>query len=161
MIRPPGLADLHMDPPDPVPYVSEHALLGPLPSNAVDELLAVVGPGSGSPLVSVELRHSGGALARAADGHGAVASLPGSFVLFGVGAALDPALTAANEEQLALLEAAAAPYKAGMYFNFAEEVGSAARFFAADTYRRLQAAKAEYDPDNLFRANHPIEQDAS
>ena len=25
------------------------------------------------------------------------------------------------------------------------------------TYARLQAIKGEYDPDGLFRANHPIE----
>ena len=89
-MRPPvGLAELHMDPPSPCPYVSNSLLTGDLSAKALDEFLAVTGPGSGSPLVSVELRHLGGALGRTAPHHGAVSTLPGSYAMFAVGMAID------------------------------------------------------------------------
>jgi hypothetical protein len=31
-----------------------------------------------------------------------------------------------------------------------------ARFYRPDVFHRLRAVKAAYDPDDLFRANHPI-----
>ena len=63
MVPPAALAELHMDPVEPVPYASTHAMLGELTERALDEALAAVGPGAGSP-VSFEIRHAGGALAR-------------------------------------------------------------------------------------------------
>jgi hypothetical protein len=62
---PAGIAELHMDPPSPVPYTSESILTQELPASAIDSLVEAVGPGSGSQLVSVELRHTGAALSRA------------------------------------------------------------------------------------------------
>jgi hypothetical protein len=61
---PAGIAELHMDPPSPVPYTSESLLTHDLPASAIDSLVEAVGPGSGSQLASVELRHGGGALSR-------------------------------------------------------------------------------------------------
>jgi FAD/FMN-containing dehydrogenase len=40
--------------------------------------------------------------------------------------------------------------------NFTEADGGAGRFFGGETWNRLRAVKAQYDPQNLFRANHPI-----
>ena len=40
-------------------------LLSELPADAVDTLVGIAGAGSGSPLLSVEVRHLGGALANA------------------------------------------------------------------------------------------------
>ena len=64
-----------MDPPDPVPYDSAHAMLGELGAAAIDRLVAAAGAESGSALISVELRQAGGALARTSPGAGAVATL--------------------------------------------------------------------------------------
>jgi hypothetical protein len=82
---PAGIAELHMDPPSPVPYTSESLLTHDLPASAIDSLVEAVGPGSGSQLASVELRHGAGALSRAPQGAGALAALPGSFISFAVG----------------------------------------------------------------------------
>ena len=62
---------------------------------AIDSLVELVGPGSGSPFLSVELRHLGGALARPAPGAGALATLNGAFAMFAVGIAMDEAVAAA------------------------------------------------------------------
>ncbi|HEX2233786.1 MAG TPA: FAD-binding oxidoreductase [Thermoleophilaceae bacterium] len=156
MVPPVALSDLAMDPPDPVPYVGDSQMVGDLPAEAIDDLLAVAGPGSGSPLVMVELRQAGGALARAAGHHGALASLAGSFVSMAVGAVLDEASAAAGQAQLALLHDALAPHQVGHYLNFTEVAVDPRSAYGADAYARLQALKGEYDPDGLFRANHRI-----
>jgi FAD/FMN-containing dehydrogenase len=156
-MRPPvGLAELHMDPPEPVPYVSNSILAGELSPKALDEFVATTGPGSGSPLVSVELRHLGGALGRTAPHHGAVSTLPGNFAMFAVGMAMTPEMGQLMQGFADRAAGALAPYAAGRYSNFTEEQGEAARFFGGETWERLRAVKGAYDPGNLFRANHQI-----
>jgi hypothetical protein len=157
MVPPVGIAETHMDPPDPAPFVSGTQLLDGLTPGAIDDFLAVVGPGTNSPLLSVELRHSGGALAREESHHGALASVPGSFVMFGGGMAMDAAMAAAADSHMALLKDALSGYEVGQYANFVEQPYDSRAFYPDDTYRRLQTIKGEYDPDNVFRANHPIE----
>ena len=56
MQPPAGIAELHMDPRDPVPSLGDHNLVGELDARAIEELVAAAGPGSESSLVSVELR---------------------------------------------------------------------------------------------------------
>jgi hypothetical protein len=152
---PAGIAELHMDPRDPMPYDTTHALLGELPDEAIDALVAAAGPESGSALVSVELRHTGGALGREAEGAGAVASLPGEFAMFGVGA-LMPELETKTEEDLSRVAAALRPYEAGHYLNFVEAHTDGASFFPPAVAGRLEAARDTYDPDRLMQANHEI-----
>lgn len=69
------LERLHLDPDHPVPGVGNGGLLAALPGEAIDALLAVAGHGTGSPLLSVEIRHLGGALTGGGDGSGALASI--------------------------------------------------------------------------------------
>ena len=157
MVPPVGIAETHMDPPDPAPFTSDTQLLGDLTPGAIDDVVAVVGPGSGSPLASVELRHSGGALARSASHHGALDRLEGSYVMFAGGMAMDEGMTAANRAYLDRLTDALRGYEVGQYANFVERPFDARGFYSDETYRRLQTIKGEYDPDGVFRANHPIE----
>jgi hypothetical protein len=155
-VPPAALGYLHMDPDEPSPYMSDTMLVDELPAAGIDDLLAVAGPGSGSPLVSVELRHMGGALARAEAHHGARASLPGSFAMFAGGVPFDPAGAAAIQAQLALVMNALAPWDAGRYANFVEQPADPGAFFDDESLRRLRAVKAAYDPADLFLANHPV-----
>jgi hypothetical protein len=155
-VPPVGIAELHMDPREPVPAASAHSLLGELGERAIEELMIAVGPDSGSSLVSVELRHTGGALGRGGEGHGAVASLPGSFAGFAVGIAADEMTTARTELDLARFAAATRPYEAGHYFNFVEQTADAESFFAPETAERLRAVRETYDPERLLQANHEI-----
>jgi FAD/FMN-containing dehydrogenase len=157
MVPPIGIAELHMDPPEPVPYTGSGQMLGELDAAAIDAFVAVAGPGSGSPFVSAEIRHVGGAAARGGEGHGALATLDSSYLTFAVGMVIDEETYRVNRERLAMLEAALAPYDHGrQYLNFTEESTDPARFYGEDTYRRLRAVRAAYDPQELMRANHPI-----
>src|SRR5262249_11272991 len=61
---PDQLLTIHMDPPEPVPGSGDGALLDVVPAEAIDALVHAAGPGSDSPLLMVELRHLGGAVAR-------------------------------------------------------------------------------------------------
>jgi len=154
-LPPAGIAELHMDPRDPVPYDSAHAMLGELDAAAIDALVGAAGAESGSTLISVEVRHAGGALSRAVAGAGAVATLPGEYALFAVGIA-DPALAEKTDADLARVAAALRPYEAGRYLNFVEERADAAGFFPPPVATRLEAARDAYDPDRVMHANHEI-----
>src|SRR5207247_2472955 len=89
-MAPVALSRMHQDPEHPVPFLSTTRTLADLPAEAIDTILAVIGPGS--PLLMVELRHLGGALAPR----------------------------------------------------------------PPEVYARLRAVKAQVDPDDVIRSNHPI-----
>jgi FAD/FMN-containing dehydrogenase len=156
IVPPAALGDMAMDPPDPLPFVSTTALLGDLPSAGVDQLVSAAGPGSGSPLAMVELRHMGGALARQSPGAGARATLPGSLAMLSLGVAEDEASAATARTYLESVERAVLPHRAGDYPNFVMQPTDASRFFDADTWARLRRVKAIYDPSDLFKGNHHI-----
>lgn len=156
-VAPARLPELHMDPPEPVPYLGEDGMLGDLPGQAIDDLLAVVGPGTGSPLLSAEIRHLGGALARSNPGAGALSAIDGSFLTYAVGMFADEPSRAAVEASLAQLREAAAPYSGvRRYYNFVETQIEASDLFEADSLERLRQVKAQVDPDGIFQANHAL-----
>jgi FAD/FMN-containing dehydrogenase len=157
-MRPPaGIADLHMDPEEPVPATTGCMMLGDLTPEAIDRFVAAVGPGSGSRLLVADLRHVGGALGRPAPGHGALAALDASYLSFAVGLAATDGMERASRERLDTLGAALAPWDTGRrYLNFSEERTEPARFFAPAVEEQLRAVKAAVDPGDLFRANHRI-----
>lgn len=157
MVPPVGIAELHMDPPDPVPYLGEGMMLGELDGAAIDRFVAAAGPDSGSTLVSAEIRHLGGALHRSAPHHGALATLDAEYMTFELGMLLDEPARPVVRRQLDAIADAFAPYDNGrQYLNFTEDHTDPSRFYKRDVYRRLREVKARVDPDELFRANHPI-----
>ena len=156
VVAPAVLGDLAMDPRSPAPYLSTHGLLADLPSPALDDLVAAAGPGSGSALAKVQLRHMGGALARRTPDAGARATLPGTHSLFSLGIAGDDAGRTAVESSLEHLRYALRLHRTGDYPGFVEQPADASRFFDRDTWRRLREVKALYDPSGLFAGNHPI-----
>jgi FAD/FMN-containing dehydrogenase len=157
MAPPVALSHLHMDPEHPVPGIGDHALLREVPAEAVDALVAVAGRGSGSPLLSVELRHLGGALSRVPAGAGALSRLDAAYALYAVGSPMVPELAAAIPPHLARVKASLAPFATGRpYLNFAERGTDVGLAFGEDTYAALRAVKAEVDPYNLIHANHEV-----
>jgi FAD/FMN-containing dehydrogenase len=157
MVPPVGIAETHMDPPDPLPYLGEGLMLDGLDAAAIDRFVAAAGPDSGSTLVSAEIRHLGGALRRHEPHHGALSTLDGDYLTFQLGLVLaaDDATTVRGE--LDVVATAFAPYDRGRrYLNFTESHTDPARFYPPDTYARLRQVKARLDPGELFLANHPI-----
>ena len=156
-IPPVELSRIHGDPEDPTPALSTSTMLRELPAEAIDAFVAAAGPDFGSPLVGAELRHLGGAVARAAEGAGAIARLDGAYALYAFGVPMTPELGAAISGYLPRLKAALAPWSDGRgYLNFEEQPAGAETFFDAATLERLRAVKAAVDPLGIFRANHPV-----
>jgi FAD/FMN-containing dehydrogenase len=151
------LSELHMDPPQPVPNAGDGMLLSELSADAVDTLIGIAGPGSGSPLISVEVRHLGGALVNASASNGAQSSIDAGFALYAVGIAMDAEMKAAVQAHAAKVQDALAAWSAGRSFmNFTERRADPGELFDAATYARLRRVKGEYDPDDVIRGNHSI-----
>ena len=154
-IQPPvGLSELAMDPREPLPFRSTHALIDELSGAAVEDVARLAGPGSS--LTMVQLRHMGGALARREPGAGARATLPGEICVFGLGVVPDAAAEPAVLSELAALSTAIAPRRVGEYPNFIEKPVEVSGFFDPHTWERLRRVKALYDPEDLFKGNHHI-----
>jgi hypothetical protein len=157
MIPPVELIRLHMDPEQPVPAIGGGQLLRGFPSEAIDALLAVAGPDTDSPLLTLEVRHIGGATGRPAAGHGALAALEGEYMTFGGGIPMTPELGVAIGSRIAALGDVLAPWSSETtYLNFVEHPADAGSFYPPETYARLRTAKRTYDPHELFLSNHPI-----
>jgi FAD/FMN-containing dehydrogenase len=152
-----ALTRLHQDPEDPVPAVGNGSLLAEGPAEAIDAFVDAAGPDSGSSLLSAELRHIGGALARRVPGSGAIASLDGEYAMFAVGMAMTPEMAAVTEGDVRRVQRALEPWAAGHnYFNYSELEGDGDEQFDPETYRLLQEVKDRYDADELIVSNHPI-----
>jgi Berberine and berberine like len=156
MIPPPRLAALRMDPPQPVPAVGEGMLLGDFSAAAIEAVVGAAGPGTESPLLSIEVRQLGGAAARTDAEHGALGAVDAPFLTYAAGLAATPEMEEAASQRVAQVQVALAPWDAGRFLNFTEEPGQAGRMFTVDAYRRLREVKSKYDPDNLIQANHEI-----
>ena len=152
-----ALQHIHMDPEHPVPALSDHTMVSGLDDAAIDRLVEAAAIGTGSPLMFVELRQLGGALAEAADGAGALASLAGDYAYFAIGVPIDPAVGAAIEAHLPLVRAVLAGHETGRaYANFSERPSDLSRMFDDVTYHRLAAVKDRFDPQDVFQANQPV-----
>jgi FAD/FMN-containing dehydrogenase len=156
------LGELHMDPEDPVPFAGTGQMLDELPAAAIDTILELAGPGSGSPLLSVELRLLGGALREAPLGAGALPGLDPAVLAFSVGMVMSPEMGAAVRAHLDVVERGLGPWDSGVrYANFVDVPIDTRACYPPETFDRLQRVKARYDPNDLFRANHPIPSVAS
>jgi FAD/FMN-containing dehydrogenase len=105
---------------------------------------AVVEALAGSHAPTVEVRHWGGAIARAGDGSGPAGhrQLPLSVI--------------ADVPDLALARALRPHATGATFLNFLSDPARTASAFTRDNYARLRAIKTRYDADNLFRTGHAI-----
>jgi hypothetical protein len=153
-----GLVDLAGDPQDPVPGFGDAVLLRDLPDGAVRTYLELAGPGVQSPLLHLELRHLGGALAESSPAHGAADSVDGAFLAFGLGMPTSPQLSEAIGDALVRVKEQLAPWASDTtVLNFAEQQPGTRASFPASTAGRLNAVKQAYDPDGILVANHAVD----
>jgi FAD binding domain/Berberine and berberine like len=155
---PPQLATVHNDPPEPVPGAGDGVLLDRLDDGAIEGLVQRAGPESGAPLVSLEIRHLGGAAGRPDPEGGALDHIPAAFATYAVGIAPTPEMKAAVQESAGQVrEAFAQCLSASTFLNFTEQPRTdTATMFTAEAHKRLGAVKHAYDPDDVFQSNHPI-----
>ncbi len=155
----PALVHLHGDPEEPVPVAeSGHAMIGELDDAAVEALVAVAGPESGSALLFAELRHLGGALSRVPDEHGALPKLDAQHALLGLGIAATPEIGAAAARHARALVEAMEPWcNDRRYLNFSETPIDPRSAYEGESFTRLQALRAQVDPHGVLHANHEID----
>ena len=156
---PTELDSVHMDPVDPMPAWEKGMLLADLPEEAVDALLAAAGPQVQVPLVSVELRQLGGALARQPKVPNAVSGRDAAWSLMVV-APMVPELAEVVPLVGRSVLAALAPWAApGCLVNFLGDVAGPADVLAAyapATAERLLEVKRRVDPAGVFSHGHAL-----
>ncbi|HJZ61254.1 MAG TPA: FAD-binding protein [Miltoncostaeaceae bacterium] len=150
-----AIGRVHMDPPDPVPAVGEGRLLDDLPDDAMAAVAGAAGAGSGSSLISLEIRPLGGAFARRAPDGGALDAVEAPFIWFAVGAAPGPPARADAERSLDAAVGALAPWAAASpnsTLNMLDRPVGGLSLFRPEVEARLRAVKAAYDPDGRLRS---------
>jgi UDP-N-acetylenolpyruvoylglucosamine reductase len=156
MIPAKALSHLHMDPEQPSAGAGDGLMLATLPAEAIETVVRVAGGHAGR-LLAVELRHVGGEMKRARPHNGALAAVDAEYALFAVGMAPFPQAAAAVARSVAAVRAALSPWAPRqMYLNLAETARDPSSFWAPQAFDRLRRIKAEVDPDDLIRSNHPI-----
>ena len=150
----PQLSRLHMDPEEPAPGVGDGSMLAGLDDEAIDELVAGT---VGAPILSTEVRHLGGAVARPAAHHGAAPAFEAPFITYSVGIAPTPEAQAAVRSAVVRLRKRLEPWQAKhTYLNFSEGRRPAETHFSQAAHHRLRKVKAAYDPLGVVRSNHPV-----
>ena len=143
-----------MDPPGPVPGKGDHQILDRFDEGTISRAVEAMGTGPDAPLM-FEVRHAGGALARRAEGSGALGALEGEFITFTVDILPVPELEPAVDAKLARMREALTPVETGgHYLNFAESSVEPETIFG-DRLERLREVRDRYDAD-MFRANHGL-----
>lgn len=151
---------IHQDPTDPMPVWEKGALLADLPAAAVDELLAVAGPTSGSPLTMVEVRLMGGALARQPIVPNAVPGREGAYTLFALGVlapGIEEVVPVAGAAVLDRLSRWTTGTALLNWLGSVTDPAEVARAWRPEVYGRLLAVKREVDPGNVFRHGHSLD----
>ncbi|MDG4820814.1 FAD-binding oxidoreductase [Asanoa sp. WMMD1127] len=105
------------------------------------------------PLLSVQLRHLGGALARPSDSPHGTLTEPYAMYLFGLPTdAARARAVAAKQRALA----AALPTSGRKPFTFLNPGEAITDAFSAEVVERLRDVKRRHDPHHMFRANFPV-----
>lgn len=151
-VAPDQLTALHMDPREPIAATGDHQLLDGLSCEAISELVEIIGPGSGSPLLTFELRHLGGALRDPHRPGGVLSALDAEFVSF-AGALVSDEDALGIDEHFARARHALGRHDTGAGFaNFALHATDPAHFYGPAALQRLRDVKRDYDPDALFES---------
>ncbi|WP_131743285.1 FAD-binding oxidoreductase [Actinomadura roseirufa] len=144
------LGAITAEPTDPGPGRSRAELL----TGLTDEVAAALLSRPVAPLLTVQLRHLGGALTRPSDTAAGHLDEPFALYMFGVPGADGGAAVRARQDEIAN---ALVPHTTGRRpFTFLSPGDRAASAFTAETLARLRTLKRSRDPRGLFRSNYPV-----
>jgi FAD/FMN-containing dehydrogenase len=149
------VAQISQDPADPMPSFVTTEWLRELPDEAVATITRYATLQAGRvPLIFIEVRHAGGTISRGRPEDSAFGHRDAELLLEAVGIVPEPPLWEVLSDYTSRLRADLRPWLAGkVYMNFLEGAESVARVrdgFPAETFARLSALKAKYDPHNRF-----------
>ncbi|TCO42234.1 FAD/FMN-containing dehydrogenase [Kribbella antiqua] len=151
------LGSIAAEPVDPMPVSETSGLLRDFDDVAIDRLLAVVGAGSTAPLAVVQVRHLGGALARASAAEGPAGAVLEPYQFFCLGVPVAPEVEAAIQECFAEVRTALGGHTTGRtMFTFLGADDDPGRAFSPGALARLREVKRRTDPDGVFRSNRPV-----
>jgi UDP-N-acetylenolpyruvoylglucosamine reductase len=157
-----AMDSISMDPVDPMGARQHSEMLGELSPEAIQTLVDLAGAGSESPLIVLELRQLGGALARTTERLSTMGMGESRFIMNGIGPAFTPEMAEGVVAYLASVAEATRRFQTGdTYVNFMELDGASPErvkaAYAPEDYERLVALKDRYDPTNVFRFNRNIQ----
>lgn len=145
------LGTITNEPTRPSPGRQRATLLSGLPDAVVDAFAGA----PIAPLLNVQIRHLGGALARPSN----IAADPISepYLVNFTGMATSPGAAAATDERVATYLDILATVDSGRTpFNFLAPTQTAAQAFSSGNLERLRRTKRTRDPQGIFRSNYPV-----
>jgi FAD/FMN-containing dehydrogenase len=155
------VATISNDPKDPASGYSTGVWLRELSDEAIDTLIQYgVSRAGSSPLVVTEMRHVGGAFSRIDKHANAFGNRDAQLLLELIGATPTAEARRHVEQYMGQFQRELQPHMTGgVYMNFLSGKEARERVkdaYLPESYRRLKALKAQYDPDNRFQFSFNI-----
>lgn len=152
-----ALGSICAEPVDPMPALEFSGLLSGLDDAAIGRLLDVAGHRVDSPLVVVQVRSLGGAIARGSAAQGPSGAVTEPFQLFCLGVPVVPELGPAIEASFAAIKVALDDHLTGRtFFTFLGDDEDPTAAFSPEALARLQDIKRAVDPTGVIRSNRPV-----
>jgi hypothetical protein len=150
------LGDVAPEPLEPMTHQVLSGFLADLDADTIEAFVRTAGADSGSTLTAVQLRHLGGAFARAEDGDGPVGAIAEPYHLFCLGVPQTPAMRNAMAVTLDAVAAGLGEHLTGRtHFDFLGDADPSTAF-GPSALARLRHSKLEMDPHGVFRSNRPV-----
>ena len=151
-----ALGDIAGDPPGPLPGIGGSVLLERFTAETADAYVELAGPGADIPLISLEVRHLGGALRHPDRDPGAAGAVEAEALVYGVGAPVTPEVGTAIGATLDAVRDRLAPWtgERRTLLTFDEQDPGLRSSFPPGVADRLARIGAAYDPDARLLANH-------
>jgi FAD/FMN-containing dehydrogenase len=147
------LAEIHLDPPGPVPALGIGRWLGPTAPALAGDVFTTAAA-SDSALAMIELRNVANSAPTRA---GAMTAVPGPYLLHAVGVASGPDSRHATEQGLSQAQAAAQSADIGLAAaSFAEGRAAVADGLDSSALRRLAELRTAVDPDRRVSASRVL-----
>lgn len=142
-------------PPPGIQLVTRSAFVGPTSVPGALRTLTEIATAQGSPAIAI--RSVGGAVSRVPDDATAYAHRQAELMVITTTVGPEPVI-AAGQAAFDAVWGKLAPHVTGAYANFLTTATDkdVAAVYPSATYQRLAAVKSEYDPANLFAANHNV-----
>jgi hypothetical protein len=149
------LGAIAQEPEDPMPALGRVHLLTGMSDDVVDALLDEITSGR-SPIAAIQVRHLGGALARATTEDGPAGAYDEQYLVLLGAAAPVPELVALVNRSFDDVTAKLGARISGRVPMTLSEDEPIEAIFGAKVLDRLRAVKRRVDPSELFRGNHPL-----